>query len=147
MTVLQFLEAFLRVHRKLAKHLSRLCRQEGLSGLEFFVLWKVNKKGLWRVTELAAASDIPASTLTGILDRLERQGWIKRTPDPGDRRSVLVEGTPELKEFLAGFFARVEEELSSLFSTLPFPSLLGRLTSDLQLLGEHLNAEKEEEES
>jgi DNA-binding MarR family transcriptional regulator len=33
--------------------------------------------------------------MTATLDLLERRGWIRRTPNPGDRRSVLVEITPD----------------------------------------------------
>jgi DNA-binding MarR family transcriptional regulator len=38
---------------------------------------------------------IPSATMTATLDLLERRGWIRRTPNPADRRSVLVEITPD----------------------------------------------------
>ena len=38
---------------------------------------------------------IPSATLTATLDLLERRGWIRRTPNPADRRSILVEITPD----------------------------------------------------
>ena len=38
---------------------------------------------------------IPSATMTATLDLLERRGWIRRTPNPGDRRSVLIEITPD----------------------------------------------------
>ena len=34
-----------------------------------------------------------SATMTSILDLLERRGWIRRVPNPEDRRSVLVEIT------------------------------------------------------
>ena len=36
-----------------------------------------------------------SATMTATLDLLERQGWIRRIPNPADRRSVLLEVTPE----------------------------------------------------
>ena len=33
--------------------------------------------------------------MTAMLDLLERRGWIRRIPNPGDRRSVLIEITPD----------------------------------------------------
>jgi DNA-binding PadR family transcriptional regulator len=33
--------------------------------------------------------------MTATLDLLERRGWIRRTPNPADRRSVLIEITPD----------------------------------------------------
>jgi DNA-binding MarR family transcriptional regulator len=33
--------------------------------------------------------------MTATLDLLEYRGWIRRIPNPGDRRSVLIEITPD----------------------------------------------------
>src|ERR1035438_6463180 len=38
---------------------------------------------------------VPSATMTAMLDLLERHGWIRRIPNPGDRRSVLIEITPD----------------------------------------------------
>jgi DNA-binding MarR family transcriptional regulator len=46
------------------------------------------------VSELAAACGARPTTLTSVLDRLERRGHITRSTREGDRRSVLVELTP-----------------------------------------------------
>lgn len=45
------------------------------------------------VSELGAAVGTRPSTLTSVLDRLERRGHITRGARPGDRRAVLVELT------------------------------------------------------
>jgi DNA-binding MarR family transcriptional regulator len=45
------------------------------------------------VSELGAAAGTRPTTLTGVLDRLERRGHITRGTRPGDRRAVLVEFT------------------------------------------------------
>ena len=46
------------------------------------------------------------ATLTGIVDRLERGGWVARERDPADRRAVLVKAlrdrAPELFRLYAG---------------------------------------------
>jgi DNA-binding MarR family transcriptional regulator len=38
---------------------------------------------------------IASATMTATLDLLERRGWIRRIPNPADRRSVLVQITPD----------------------------------------------------
>ena len=38
---------------------------------------------------------IASATMTATLDLLERRGWIRRVPNPADRRSVLVQITSE----------------------------------------------------
>ena len=45
------------------------------------------------VSELGAAAGTRPTTLTSVLDRLERRGHITRGPRPGDRRAVLIELT------------------------------------------------------
>jgi DNA-binding MarR family transcriptional regulator len=38
---------------------------------------------------------VASATMTATLDLLERRGWIRRVPNPADRRSVLIEITSE----------------------------------------------------
>jgi DNA-binding MarR family transcriptional regulator len=38
---------------------------------------------------------VPSATMTATLDLLERRGWIRRIPNPADRRSVLIEITAD----------------------------------------------------
>ncbi|WNI15602.1 MarR family transcriptional regulator [Actinacidiphila sp. ITFR-21] len=42
-------------------------------------------------TALARRAGLHPATLTGVLDRLERGGWVVRTPNPSDRRAILVQ--------------------------------------------------------
>jgi DNA-binding MarR family transcriptional regulator len=47
------------------------------------------------VSQLGAAMGARPTTLTGVLDRLERHGLINRAAQPGDRRAVLIELTAD----------------------------------------------------
>jgi DNA-binding MarR family transcriptional regulator len=40
--------------------------------------------------ELAALTDFDSTTLVRVLDRLENRGWIRRLPDPADRRAHRI---------------------------------------------------------
>ena len=42
------------------------------------------------VRELATDTGTRSTTLTGVLDRLERRGYVTRELDPGDRRSFRI---------------------------------------------------------
>jgi MarR family transcriptional regulator, transcriptional regulator for hemolysin len=48
-------------------------------------------------TDLAERMRIEPPTLVGILDRMERDGWIRRGSDKKDRRKKLVEATSAAK--------------------------------------------------
>jgi len=50
------------------------------------------------VSQLGAAVGSKPTTLTSVLDRLERRGHISRTTRAGDRRSVLIELTDSGRE-------------------------------------------------
>lgn len=47
------------------------------------------------VSELGRAAGVRPTTLTSLLDRLERRGLVSRGARAGDRRTVLVELTPD----------------------------------------------------
>jgi DNA-binding MarR family transcriptional regulator len=50
----------------------------------------IGREGPLSPTSLARLTGQHPATLTGILDRLERDGWIARDRDPDDRRGVVV---------------------------------------------------------
>jgi predicted ArsR family transcriptional regulator len=62
--------------------------------------------------ELAGRLQLTSGGTTVLLDRLERQGWVRRRRHPGDRRSVLVEldrdRLPTPPEALARYESAVE---------------------------------------
>lgn len=45
------------------------------------------------VGQLAKRADLSSGAMTNRLDRLEKAGFVKRLPDPDDRRGVLIELT------------------------------------------------------
>lgn len=68
--------------------------------------------------ELADAAGVTRATMTGLIDTLERDGFVKRVPDPDDRRMMSVLLTPKgdrfLNEFLPGYFKVITELMSPL---------------------------------
>lgn len=77
------------------------------------------------VSELGAAVGIRPTTLTSVLDRLERRGHISRGARPGDRRVVLIELTAS-GQAMAG---TIREAIAALetraLATLPATALAG----------------------
>ena len=62
---------------------------------------------------LAERAALHPATITGILDRLERGGWIARERDPSDRRAVVVRArrdrNPELMRLYSGMNSSMNE--------------------------------------
>ncbi|WP_115944952.1 MarR family winged helix-turn-helix transcriptional regulator [Amycolatopsis thermalba] len=65
------------------------------------------------MTELGAVLRLAKSSLTGLVDRTERNGLVRREPDPRDTRAVRVALTPEGQRLAGEFYAetcrRIEE--------------------------------------
>ncbi|MFF3057373.1 MarR family winged helix-turn-helix transcriptional regulator [Streptomyces sp. NPDC057909] len=57
--------------------------------------------------ELMAATLVTSGTMTTRLKSLEHRGWITRTPDPGDRRIVVVELTAKGRNVIDEAFGEV----------------------------------------
>lgn len=70
----------------------------GLSGSEQNALAAMADGIVRSVGELAAATGTRPSTLTSVLDRLERKHFLERDVDYTDRRSVLISLTPPGRE-------------------------------------------------
>jgi DNA-binding MarR family transcriptional regulator len=133
-------ELFRQINQKLWKMLSLMFKREQFSITEISVLFTVRRKKAIRMSELATRIGIPASTLTGILDRLVAQGLLERSQDPNDRRSVLVITTPKLKLFIGEQMAPMAVRLRAAFRCMS-DSRITRLNRDLQFLLDHLEQE------
>lgn len=68
--------------------------------------------------ELADRASVSRATITGLLDTLERDGFVRRVPDPADRRQMSVHLTPQgqafMHEFLPGHFRQISRLMGSL---------------------------------
>ncbi len=73
----------------------------GLTLPQYFTLFAINQAEECTMSTLAARSHHSFGTMTGIVDRLVRQGFAERQSHPSDRRVVLVRLTPEGTEMLA----------------------------------------------
>jgi DNA-binding MarR family transcriptional regulator len=76
----------------------------------------VDRYGPLSPSALARRAGLHPATMTGVLDRLERGGWVARERDPADRRGVVVrprrERGAELLELYSGMNGAMDEILS-----------------------------------
>jgi DNA-binding MarR family transcriptional regulator len=77
------------VHRVL-DHLALQLADLGLRQAEVNVLAQLEPNRARSVGDLAAATGQRSSTLTGVLDRLERRRMVRRRVNPADRRSFTI---------------------------------------------------------
>ena len=80
-----------RLHRLLA---GQLLRQAGLHPGQEVVMMRLWDCGPQRQSDLCGELGSDSPTMTRTIQRLERAGFVRRSPDPTDGRAVLVEPTP-----------------------------------------------------
>lgn len=83
----------------------RVGTQLGLKDIDLDCLDLINAHGPLSPTALAQRAGLHAATTTGVLDRLERAGWVARDRDPADRRGLLVRALRERNGELLALFA------------------------------------------
>lgn len=69
----------------------------GITHRQWIVLAWISYAGEMAQTELAEKMGIEAPTLVGVLDRMERDGWITRVPSATDRRKKLIHPTERVE--------------------------------------------------
>ena len=110
--------ALRRIMRAIDVHSHHLLDAYGLTGPQLTVLREAAKISGAPASALARAVHLSRPTVTGILDRLERRGLIRRDPDPRDRRSFSVWVTAAGSQVLSGAPSllqdRFRRELASL---------------------------------
>ena len=70
----------------------------GLTITQSYVMEIVIRRGRLTLNELAAAMNLDKSTLSRVVDGLEKKGAVKRTTNPADGRSTLIAATPSGKQ-------------------------------------------------
>ena len=69
--------------------------------------------------ELARSTGLSTGGVTVMLDRLEKGGYVKRVPNPRDRRSVLVRLNPTKLKKVQAFYGEINERMVALLDETP----------------------------
>ncbi|QQR38517.1 MarR family winged helix-turn-helix transcriptional regulator [Devosia rhizoryzae] len=86
--------------RLMKRRLDDEARMHKITLPQWRTLAQVGQKASITQSALANALDIDPMTISGVLDRLEKNGLISREPDPADSRAKLTQLTPEGAERL-----------------------------------------------
>jgi MarR family transcriptional regulator for hemolysin len=82
----------------LEKAMNEELATHGITFQQWQVLaWISLEGGELAQSDLADRLKIEPPTLAGILERMERDGWVRRATDPDDRRKKIVRPTPAVE--------------------------------------------------
>ena len=121
------------VSRKITRHYKDGIAPLGLTHGQFFMLVALLEEDGAQPSQLADKTALDRPTITGLLDRLERDGWVERRLDPNDRRTLRVHLTSKAlgqREDLLAIFETINGQFLQRFSEtewVQFQSFLNRL--------------------
>ncbi len=108
-----------KISRKMAKLTRDAVAPYGLTTTQFFLLTALYEEEDISISALAQKVVLDKATLTGLIDRLERDGFVTRQTSHEDRRTIRVRLTPkaeELRETLTNLYHHINRRFLSLLT-------------------------------
>jgi DNA-binding MarR family transcriptional regulator len=112
MTLRQLMQGWDRYRQSVAAQL-------GMGVTEVVALGHLHQDGPLTPRELGARLALTSGSVTALLDRLVRGGFVTRTLNPDDRRSLLAAVTPAGKHAMQWFFDELDTIVATAFDRFP----------------------------
>ena len=109
-----FTEGLKSLHQEMMFLQMELVRSENLAMPQYFILRYIGMHGPQHLSSMASFLRVSNPTVTGLTDTLESQGWVRRQPDPDDRRVTLITLTEKSMEL----FSRMEQYQTKLMDEI-----------------------------
>lgn len=101
------------------QQMRNMFKDEALTPPQMMIIFMLAQEKRLRVSDISQKMSLANSTVSGILDRMEKQGYIKRIRSSTDKRVVLVQTTEQVKaihqqhhQAITAFFADLVEDIS-----------------------------------
>jgi DNA-binding MarR family transcriptional regulator len=118
----------------------------GLYNNDFLAIDVLNEKGPITAGELSKLTGLTTGSVTALIDRLEKSGFVRRQHDPHDRRKVIIVPIYENKEDISNTYLPLHAAMINLASSYSDEELelittfLGKASTVLEDQIHHLNA-------
>ena len=112
------LNSIRRIVRAVDLRSRRLAVSYGITGPQLACLDALCEEDSLTVSELGKRIHLSSSTLVGILDRLERKGYVRRERRADDRRKIGVAATERGRTFATSVLSPVRDSFAEAFQSL-----------------------------
>jgi DNA-binding MarR family transcriptional regulator len=112
-----------RLAPRLVELLDMGARDYGLGFARGRVLWAIRDSGPVLMRGLSDALGVSPRTVTGLVDALEADGWVTRSPHPADRRATIISLTPVADQTLVKLTASYRSLAHDLLGDVPADDL------------------------
>ena len=133
---------FFVVSKNFKNFMRKIFEDSELTMPQTMVINTLFEEGEMKITDLSSKISLSNSTISGIIDRLERQQLVVRTRNEEDRRTVYVKVTPKFEEIHKGFQEKIEKRFNDLLRE-GTPEEINKIIEGLNTLQRLLNQGKE----
>lgn len=116
---LRILQSIRRIIRSVEMHSYKLAKNHKITGPQLGCLLAIKEQGPLTTTRLAQTVHLSASTVVGIVDRLEDKGLVARTRNTKDRRQVQTALTDAGEALTDNAPSPLQETLADALKALP----------------------------
>lgn len=145
--------ALVRTHGLFRNEMEQYFQRKGLSGAQWGVLRTLHRAEAEKIRgltpgDLSRRMIVKGPSITGVIDRLEREGFVERVPSLQDLRSKQVSLTPEGRKFVEGILVHHPAQMEKVLAPLTGPQrielqkLLGKIEAHLEQLAHPSSNEK-----
>ena len=129
-----------QIIRAIDLHSKKLSKESGLTGPQLILMRSIEELGEVTIRQLSQHTNMSQATATAILDRLERNGYVRRVRSTTDKRKVHAHLTDEGKARLSAAPLPLQESFINKFQSLEeWEQTL--LLSSVQRISAMMNAE------
>jgi DNA-binding MarR family transcriptional regulator len=114
--VLLLKRALREVNNQISLLSHRVSARAAVKDIDLDTLDYLSQHGALTATALARGIGLHPATMTGVLDRLEKSGWILRSPVPSDRRATHVSIDPKRNADLVELYAGMDSAMDGVLA-------------------------------
>src|SRR6266478_5243878 len=89
----------------------------GISSSDLECLDFLNLEGRVTAGRLAEVTGLTTGAITGVVDRLEKAGFVRRERDDNDRRKVFIATVPENVAKIGKFYVHMQRAMQNVFGS------------------------------
>jgi len=120
-------------------------KEMGLTGPQGMLIGTLAHQGEMKISQLSEKMGLSNSTVSGIVDRLEKQGLVERTRSVEDRRVVYVNVTSDFKKIAQSHFSQIEAKFQDILNETS-PEEIDKIFDGLNLLKKLMERHQEKKE-
>ena len=128
----------------LKQNMAKIYENSGITAPQGMIIGYISKFGKMKISDLSTRLGFSNSTVSGIIDRLEKQKMVERERSADDKRVVYVKITSKFEEVHQDFYKKTEENIENIIkrgTSEEIIKVVEGLTTLKKLLGNNLEEE------